>query len=711
MSNMIDFLLPPGRGSAPSYSLAWSGAPNTIMYLCGVAPRSPLFAGLKRTALLAGFRLRAAAASDDRLGFYTGEPEPLPPVPVRGSTLVVTPLGVKASAADGEALLYALVRLNEAVRLSCGGTFCDAPEGAASRGIMLDLARVPETPSYVITQILPALAANRQNRLYLYFENKLILPGVPAGEPHPCAWTAADARRVVRAAREYAVEVVPVIASAGHREALLSQPRFAALAAPGTMDHLNPRSRRAVKYFERELAAYCRIFPSPVIHLAGDETPYLGDDNAQCYADFFNHAVSVAAAHGRRVMLWGDMLEHHPELLEKLDRRIEPVLWKYGAMDDEIKKTVVRWQNAGFTVAGAGALLADEPFFPSPERIRDNLARLPAAAQWQDLMACAWEPRTQFLDGAKIALAVWGRASYAPRPPWRGDPLTIASHALYGDAGAEEFYPRICGSGFFDLMVSSQMRYYHAFEFSSINPVRRRDPAIIAALGSLADQIAGGLSAVKPSSRFSRRFPADAALFRAQGEMALLLAKIPLWGERILDGGEPLSRRESAFFGRVLRTYRSLWCLRRRPDDPNFNTWFAEPLAFMRQCLKQGARPEEMLVLHGSKGEAPGWNLLRLRLTTQKRILFFKTLPLWMTGGLDLPIVPVRRLPRRFSVRIEYATWRDPARQWRDLLDWHIAELNADGTPCGNPFPAEERYLIVYDAATRTFEFSRRLHK
>ena len=115
------------------------------------------------------------------------------------------------------------------------------------RGVMIDLARVVETPEFVISQ-LPFYASSHLNCLYLHFENKLRYPSSPDWA-HPCAWEMADLRRVIAAAAEWKIECIPVIASVGHQESLLIHPRYRKFAAPGTMDHLNVSDPEAASIF------------------------------------------------------------------------------------------------------------------------------------------------------------------------------------------------------------------------------------------------------------------------------------------------------------------------------------------------------------------------------------------------------------------------------------------------------------------------------
>ena len=534
------------------------------------------------------------------------------------------------------------------------------------RGVMIDLARVVETPEFVISQ-LPFYASSHLNCLYLHFENKLRYPSSPDWA-HPCAWEMADLRRVIAAAAEWKIECIPVIASVGHQESLLIHPRYRKFAAPGTMDHLNVSDPEAVRFFEMLLDDLCAVCPAKVFHLGGDEAPYLPGGPEE-YRRFFNRMARHLAASGRRIMIWADMMLKHPEIRDGLDRSIMPVVWNYGPIAADYNQPE-QLHSEGFDVAIAPAILADEPFLTTPERLLKNLPCLPRRAfSPAAAIGCLWEPRTQFLDSVKIGVSIFARSTWNPNAPQPSDPIAAAAERIYADAALSEVYRLIHGGELFDLMLSSRMRYYHAFEFCRSNPLRRRAPEIIAALHALRERADAGIALLRQNRTFRRNHPDDFRLWMAQGALLRLLAALP--GEPgILTGTD---------FDFVLAEYRTLWNERRNPGDLNFKLWFGDVLPFLKTAYLRGRPPRRMLRLLCNKGDAAEWNLLRVKIRFDGELIFFKTIPLWMSDEVPVDIAPLDDLPEQIHLEVIYATCPPRSGNWQEMVDAFAVTLDENG--------------------------------
>lgn len=534
-----------------------------------------------------------------------------------------------------------------------------------ARGVMIDLARVVESPEFVISQ-LPFYAANRLNRLYLYFENKLRYPSSPDWA-HPCAWSMEDLRRVVAAGEDFGIECVPVIASLGHQESLLTHPQYRKLAVPGTMDHLDPENPEALRFFEALLDDLSAVCPARTFHLGGDEAPYLGGDVAAKYRTFFNRMATRLAASGRRIMIWADMPLKHPEIRRGLDRSILPVVWNYGAIapDFDIPEKL---HAEGFDVAVSPAILADEPFFTTPERLQCNLPLLPRREPVAAAIGCLWEPRTQFLDSVKIGISIFARAAWNPYAPLPADPVAAAANRIYADASLADAYRLIHGGELFDLMQATRMRYYHAFEFNRTNPVRRQPPEIADRLRLIRERADAGLSLLKCNRAFQQRHPEDFRLWIAQASMLRLLAG--------LHERNALTEKDFDF---VLNEYRELWNARRNPADSNFAYWFGDVLPFWKQSTRRNKPPRRLLRLQCDKGDAAEWNLLRLRVWFNREMVFFKTVPLWMADRIPVDIAPLDDLPEHIDVEVIYATIPPRSGNWLEMAKPFAVSLDKNG--------------------------------
>ncbi len=144
---------------------------------------------------------------------------------------------------------------------------------------------------------------------------------------------------------------MPSQASFGHLERLLSKPPYRHLAntpprsfratrefgRTGTsLDPTNPESERLIADLYDELLPQ---FDSPYFHGCCDEVWDLGEGKSaararrigkgRLFAGFIRAIHRHAARHGKRLMIWADILKHHPEAIEQVPEDVIMLNWWY----------------------------------------------------------------------------------------------------------------------------------------------------------------------------------------------------------------------------------------------------------------------------------------------------------------------------------------------------------------------------------------------
>ena len=164
-----------------------------------------------------------------------------------------------------------------------GGQILDAPR-YAWRGLSLDLARTFVTPDEV-RRLIDLLALYKLNVLHAHLtdDQSWRLPRRPAGSRSPDAafYSAEDLRALVAYAADRFVTVVPEVDTPGHASALV---RMHPELGTGRNDvsRVPARSQAPPVWLDPELPAtfalvqdvltgVAEIFPSPYIHIGGDE--------------------------------------------------------------------------------------------------------------------------------------------------------------------------------------------------------------------------------------------------------------------------------------------------------------------------------------------------------------------------------------------------------------------------------------------------------
>lgn len=626
----------------------------------------------------------------------------------QGYSLNVTPDGILAEANSNIGLFYALITLSNMTKQNNkipSLKIIDRPN-TEHRAVMIDLARVVESPDFIIS-LLPFLAKCKLNQIYLYIENKLQLKSHPK-LAHPCAWTREEVMRLIEESEKHYIDIIPMIATIGHMESILKHPDYMPLAVSGSGDHLETDNPDARRFIAEVIDEICTLFKSKYVHLAGDECPYLGrnqKETAGKYAAFMTFMNECLHKHGRRGIIWADMVEKYPDLKISLPHELILVVWKYGTLDNIKMPIPEELLKAGFDVAVAPAILADEPFLPTVERLTRNIPYLLRRTGMWGTVNCMWEPRTQNLPVAKLGMAIAGAYSWMPfSVPEKL--IENASMFTYG-MDISGFYKLLEGYDFFEMMVKSRFGYYHAFELTCNNPMLHMNTPEASQWRKISGKLHRGYNLLKNSNSFKREFPLDWKAFEACATLSIVFAdsvRLMQKTSSLIKHGADQSKASvllkeledfDSFLLDTLEIQRSVWIQCRRPYDDNFKYWFEDTLAFKSKCIRNiieelkkcidSNRPlqlegKEFFIFEFHKGDAAEWNLLRVKILFSNdgidwKQMFFRTVPLWMSDGVTLKLMPEGKLPEYMKIIPCYATWHSSEYDWSDMIKIKVGKL------------------------------------
>lgn len=260
-----------------------------------------------------------------------------------GYALVADANGVRIFAANPAGHLYGAITLKQLMRQYGLELPCleigDAPV-LPHRGAALSFPQGhTEYRRAYMRHLVPKLALWKINALYLYLETYFDFPSLPhfAG---PGAMTAADARELDALCKAYNIRLIPMLNTLGHCGEILGTQRYHGLiehasdAHPGSATNYdlcacNPETHALV---DTLLGDIMDCFSSDIIHVGGDEVVNMGTCD-RCapvlaergkpglYLDHFGRIRDVAAARGRKIGIWGDMLLHHFSECSDSERR------------------------------------------------------------------------------------------------------------------------------------------------------------------------------------------------------------------------------------------------------------------------------------------------------------------------------------------------------------------------------------------------------
>lgn len=213
------------------------------------------------------------------------------------------------------------------------------------RGVMDDISRGPvPTLEYMKYQIR-RFAELKINTLTYYTEHVVRTEKHPEFAPPGGALSIAEWKELSEYAKEYYIELIPNFQSLGHAEKVLLCPKFQNIAESNTMYALTkPETLEFMRDIYTEMSP---AFESKFFHVNCDETFDIGRGPSsekvkelgvgRVYTDYMNQLSSILKDNGKRMMMWGDIVLQHPEILDILPKETVMMTWEYSDYDSYSK--------------------------------------------------------------------------------------------------------------------------------------------------------------------------------------------------------------------------------------------------------------------------------------------------------------------------------------------------------------------------------------
>lgn len=285
-------------------------------------------------------------------------------LPPQGYTLKLSSDGIKINAPDADGAWYAaqtLRQLLKANRAKAPQVYIeDFPEFPV-RGVYYDVARGRIPTLAALKTMAENLSRYKINQLQLYFEHSFRFKSHPLIGKGCGGMTANEITTLDRFCLKHRIELVPSLACFGHMNKTLSLPPYRHLAedyAAGiysdavaynalaewkkktawSLSPANPDSYKLLKDLFDDLLPH---FSSPHFNVCCDEVFDLGmgQSHKLCRKTgrdglFLRHVLrlrKLAAQHGRKIQIWGDMLQKYPAIISQLPSDVIILDWEYSS--------------------------------------------------------------------------------------------------------------------------------------------------------------------------------------------------------------------------------------------------------------------------------------------------------------------------------------------------------------------------------------------
>jgi hexosaminidase len=266
-----------------------------------------------------------------------------------GYTIASTPTTLTLTGATAAGLFYAAQTVKQLIELSSNGPVLHAADihdwpAMKYRGLHDDLSRGPVDTLDFQKRLIRTLAAYKVNLYSPYFENTQQYASNPLSAPPEGSMSASDARTLVAYAAQFHIMVVPEQEAFGHLRKMLVWETYADLAETPHGAVLSPAQPGSLPLINEMFTELAALYPSPFLHVGGDETVDLGIGRtkpdvdarglAPVYLDYLQHIVTTLQPLHRKILFWGDIVQDAPELLKALPPSIKDqlisVAWGYS---------------------------------------------------------------------------------------------------------------------------------------------------------------------------------------------------------------------------------------------------------------------------------------------------------------------------------------------------------------------------------------------
>ena len=371
--------------------------------------------------------MRPELLEKDEYSYQIGKPLNASPVDEKeGFVLNITSEGIRIDAHDRSGLCYGLQQLSEILHRSEELIPCvkihDYP-ALENRALMLDVSRGKVYTREYLLQLVDILASLRYNVLQLYVEHTFMFSRFPEISEGCDPLTKEDILAIQKAAAERCISLQANLQSLGHFRHILKLPEFRKFRESDMYWSLSTTDNRVLEFLDELYGEYLPLFDDPLVNVCLDEPYDLGSDASsgsdlskpELYLGYLNHLRVIAAKYNKRLMVFGDVFVHHPEVTKRVPDDVTLLDWCYDPKPEYGTPAVLKETGRHFWICpGTGNWNTLFPRFDGALMNIDQLLKEGLAAGTTGMMLTDWndhggytQPAPGYYVYAYGALAAW----------------------------------------------------------------------------------------------------------------------------------------------------------------------------------------------------------------------------------------------------------------------------------------------------------------
>ncbi len=270
-----------------------------------------------------------------------------------GYELSIQPNHIELKFADACGMFYALITLKQIVIQYGNDIPCleieDFPD-LEVRGVMLDISRdkVPKLSS--LYQLVDKLAMLKFNHFELYIEGfSFAYPSFANLWRGETPITGEEIKALDAYCKERFIDLVPNQNGLGHMAAWLATDEYRDLAEsnkgvnffgmempPSTLNPTDERSLALVRQMTSDLlpnfsSKYFNVNLDEPFELGAEKNKMLAEEigKGQLYIDYVKKIYKMVNDEGKKMLMWGDIINKHPEIIPQIPKDVTVLQWGY----------------------------------------------------------------------------------------------------------------------------------------------------------------------------------------------------------------------------------------------------------------------------------------------------------------------------------------------------------------------------------------------
>lgn len=309
------------------------------------------------------------------------------------------------------------------------------------RGVSDDISRGPVPTVEYVKRQLRTMAAFKINMHSFYMEHTFASRSHPLIAPDGGSLTPAEIRELVAYARRYHIELVPEQQTFGHLHKALKLEKYNELAETPYGDVLSPQQEGSYKLVADWYRELNELFPGKFFHIGADETFELGEGQSReavkargvgaIYFEHLRRVQDILKPYNRRLMFWGDIALHHPDLMGQIPRDMIVMNWTYGPRPSYISY-IKPFKDAGLDQFVCPGVHSWNQIFPNTDAAIiniNNFARDGQASGALGMLNTSWDD-----DGESLFEMTWYGIVLGAAASWQPNKVTGSANDARQDA-------------------------------------------------------------------------------------------------------------------------------------------------------------------------------------------------------------------------------------------------------------------------------------